>query len=119
MADAQSLINLLSGIRADGGPLIGPDGADYRRVDFLADYEGPAASGDPKAAGTYGTNGGTSEGPNTARSILDGFTTLAKLATRRYVNAHGQRLDFFDLLVANYQAAGEPVVAKGPVAAKP
>lgn len=113
MADANSLAALIGGLDGSGKPLLGPDGADYRRVDALADYEGPAGT---DGVGKYGAAAATPEGPNTSRSLLDiGGTTSAKIITRRYVNSHGQRLDLFDLLVGIYQASGEPVVVKGPV----
>jgi hypothetical protein len=115
MADAQGITNLISGTNADGSPLIGPDGADYRRVDALADYEGPAGA---DGVGKYGAAGATPEAPNTSRSLLDiGGTTEAKIVTRRYVNKHGQKLDLFDMVVGIYQASGEPEVVKGPVTA--
>lgn len=114
MADAQGITDLISGTNADNSPLLGPDGADYRRVDVLADYEGPAGT---DGIGKYGAAGATPEGPNTSRSLLDVETTSAKIGTRRYVNSHGQKLDTFDLLVGIYQASGEPVVVKGPVTA--
>lgn len=113
MADASTITSLVSGTNEDGTPLLGPDGADYRRVDALADYTGPAGA---DGLGKYGTAGETPEGPNTSRSLLDvGGTTTAKILTRRYPNKHGQKLDLFDLLVGIYQASGEPQVVQGPV----
>lgn len=67
MATPQDVLNMFHGTHTDGSPLIGPDGADYRRVDLLADDSTPL-----------------DEGPNTTRSIFDEITTLAKILTRTH-----------------------------------
>jgi hypothetical protein len=51
---------MFNGTNTDGSPLIGADGADYRKVDLL--------SPDTESI---------SEGPNTTRSIFDEVTTSA------------------------------------------
>lgn len=105
MADATSLEKLFAGTTLDNKPLIGPDGADYRRVDWRSSYGGPSAVG--------------MAGPHTTRSLFDEITLLADLLGRTYTNKNGQVLDVFDLLVGIYQHAGEPVVTATPkVAAK-
>lgn len=100
MADAHSLTMLFAGQDPNGKPLLGPDGADFRRVDFGRQWTGP---GDDPA------------GPHTTRSTFDEVTLLAKLLGQRYTNQHGQSLDVFDLLVSLYQSVGEPKV-EGPQA---
>ena len=66
-AQPQDIANMLNGTNADGSPLIGPDGADYRRVDLLAADTEPL-----------------DESPNTTRSVLDQITTLSKILSRTH-----------------------------------
>ena len=67
MTTPQDVLNMFNGTNANGSPLIGPDGADYRRVDLLAPDTEPL-----------------NEGPNTTRSIFDQITTLTKILTRTH-----------------------------------
>lgn len=63
----QDVLNMFNGTNADGAPFIGPDGADYRRVDLLSPDTEPLG-----------------EDPNTTRSIFDQITTLSKLLSRTH-----------------------------------
>ena len=99
MGDA--LTQLFAGQNPDGTPLRGKDGADYRRVDWLADYEGPETPAVP--------------GPHSTRSFFDIVTLLGKLFGRKYINKHGQKLTVYDMVVGLYQGAGEPRVVRGPI----
>ncbi|HTQ20354.1 hypothetical protein [Mycobacterium sp.] len=58
----QDIMNILNGTNTDGSPLIGPDGADYRKVDLL-----------------FPDTESFDEKPNTTRSVLDQITTLSKV----------------------------------------
>jgi len=73
-AQPQDIANMLNGTNADGSPLIGPDGADYRRVDLLAADTEPL-----------------DESPNTTRSVLDQITTLSKILSRTTTVRHCSR----------------------------
>lgn len=84
-ATAQSVAGKLDGLDANGNML------PYLVVDQLAAYAGP---------GVYFP----AESPKiTTASQLDKITTEAKVSLRLY-----KGLDWFDMIVALYQAAGEP-----------
>lgn len=85
-AIAQTVMCALAGIDAQtGAPL------SYRQVDQLHEYEGPGVYFPPEAP------------DQTTTSVLDVETTEAKVGLRLY-----KGLDWFDMIVAMYQAAGEP-----------
>ena len=88
----QQVLNMFNGTQTDGSPLLGPDGADYRRVDLL--------SPDTESI---------DEGPNTNRSIFDEVTTMAKILTQTH---NGKTL--FEMVAALYDkqsaaSAAEPI----------
>jgi hypothetical protein len=87
-----ALESKLDGTDPAGKPLLGPGGVDYRRVDVAKEYEGK---------GTAGFSA------HVTRSTFDEVTLLAKTLLRRY-----KGLDLFDMVVALYQAAGEPAPKK-------
>lgn len=85
-AIAQTVMCALAGIDAQtGAPL------SYRQVDQLHEYEGPGVYFPPEAPG------------QTTSSVLDVETTSGKVGLRLY-----KGLDWFDMIVALYQQAGEP-----------
>lgn len=84
-ASPQSVADSLSGTDGNG------NGLPWREVEQLAEYTAP---------GTYFP----SEAPGqTTTSAFDLITTGSKVGLRRY-----KGLDWFDMIVALYQAAGEP-----------
>ncbi|MDY0113714.1 MAG: hypothetical protein RBS21_05495 [Corynebacterium sp.] len=86
-ATAQSVSDKLDGT-ADGSPL------PYRAVALLHPSEIFSLSGTVAGVTAYPYP----EGPNTSTSILDGFTTLAKILGRTYVASDGKTYDVFDML---------------------
>lgn len=85
-AVAATVMNALAGVDdTTGQPL------SYRQVEQLADYAGPGVYLPPEAPG------------QTTSSVLDVVTTGGKVGLRLY-----KGLDWFDMIVAMYQAAGEP-----------
>lgn len=84
-ATPESVADSIAGTDGTGKSL------SYLQVDQLAAYTGPGNYFPPEA-------------PNqTTSSLLDKVTTEAKVGLRLY-----KGLDWFDMIVALYQAAGEP-----------
>lgn len=84
-ATAQSVSDKFDGLDDNGDELT------YLQVDQLAAYTGPGNYFPPEAPGI------------TTASQGDKITTQAKVGLRLY-----KGLDWFDMIVALYQAAGEP-----------
>jgi hypothetical protein len=88
-ASPQSVADSLSGTDGGGNAL------SYREVDQLAEYAGPGVYFPAESPG------------QTTTSAFDLITTDAKVGLRLY-----KGLDWFDMIVALYQAAGEPAPKK-------
>lgn len=85
-AIAATVMNALAGVDDQTGQPL-----SYRQVDQLHEYEGPGVYFPPEAPG------------QTTSSVLDVETTGGKVGLRLY-----KGLDWFDMIVGLYQAAGEP-----------